>query len=195
MEGNHEIGYCEQTVGKAEVSAQGLYYRISCRCQISDGEVCRLVAYWQDGWVSLGIMIPEGDGLCLHKKIPQKNIPAKEIRFLLIPAKQDPEAVLFPPKQVVSDEEASPVGTQVEQQNVDSVTDVPDEVPLREDVPFDDLDRLEDGKLEMRDGDPYVIFSREEAPSEVHDEADRAMIGAQDIRVDGSGADLVTDPV
>ena len=66
---------------------------------------------------------------------------------------------------------------------------------MRSHVPFDDLDRLENGKLEMRDGDPYVIFSREEAPSEVHDEADRAMIGAQDVGVDRSGADLVTDPV
>ena len=59
-----------QVVGNVEMRREGLYCRISCRCQRYDDEIHRLYA---DG-EKIGVLIPEGEELVLETKVAAKGL-------------------------------------------------------------------------------------------------------------------------
>ena len=81
MEGSYDIYLGDKTAGKAEVSRQGLYYRIRCQCHLSEESLCRV---WM-GDVNLGVLIPEGQGFSLETKLPVKRVENKSIKFSVHP--------------------------------------------------------------------------------------------------------------
>ena len=81
MEGIHDIWLGDKAVGKAEVSRQGLYYRIRCKCQLAEESLCRVRA----GDVSLGVLIPDGDGFGLETKLPVKRFENQSRKFTIQP--------------------------------------------------------------------------------------------------------------
>ena len=52
---------------------EGLYVRIICRCVMPDDEIYRLFIVQGDKRENLGVLVPEGDGLILNKRIPAKR--------------------------------------------------------------------------------------------------------------------------
>ena len=83
MEGLYEVTCGKTVVGKVQLVQQGLYYRVTCRCHLPDEQVYRLYAV-QDGCrENIGVVIPEGDGSTLNKKIPAKKLTPQNLCFIL----------------------------------------------------------------------------------------------------------------
>lgn len=70
-------------VGKVQLIRQGLYYRVICRCQLPVDLVYRLYAVLENGRENIGVVIPEGDGFLLDKKIPVKKLGGNGLRFVV----------------------------------------------------------------------------------------------------------------
>ena len=70
MTGMFNVTYQGLTVGTAHISAEGLYYRIICRCGILDGGIHRLYA----GNENLGVLIPDRGELVLNTKVAAKRL-------------------------------------------------------------------------------------------------------------------------
>ena len=85
MEGNYEVCFGKETVGKVQVLRQGLYYRFICRCRLTGDVVCRLVVRCGDATENLGIVVGTGDGFGLDKKIPVSHLGEGKMEFLLLP--------------------------------------------------------------------------------------------------------------
>ena len=85
MEGNYEVKFGSQAVGKVQVFRQGLYYHFVCRCALADDVVSRLVVRCGNRNEKIGVLIPSGDGLSLDKKLPVKIFGDEEPEFYLAP--------------------------------------------------------------------------------------------------------------
>ena len=83
MERCYEVMYGNDAIGKVQVIPQGLYCRIICRCRGTHEQVLRLFADAQGHRENLGVLIPEGDGLVLDRKIPIKRLGGEKLRFYL----------------------------------------------------------------------------------------------------------------
>ena len=83
LEGCYEVHYDGTATGKVQMIRQGLYYRIICRCCLPDHLVCRLYAVWENGRENLGVVVPEGDGFVLDRKIPAKKLSENGLHFIL----------------------------------------------------------------------------------------------------------------
>ena len=83
MEECYEVYLENRPVGKVQLSRQGLYCRVICRCQLPDCHVYRLYIISHDKKENLGVVVPEGDGFLLDKKIPLKRLGADDLRFVL----------------------------------------------------------------------------------------------------------------
>ena len=70
MEGKYEVTLAGQTVGNVELKREGLYYRISCRCRMFDGEIHRL---YTDG-EKLGVLVSENGDLVLETKVAARRL-------------------------------------------------------------------------------------------------------------------------
>ena len=83
MEGLYEVTCGKTVVGKVQLVQQGLYYHVTCRCHLPDEQVYRLYTV-QDGCrENIGVVIPEGDGGALNKKIPAKKLTPQNLCFIL----------------------------------------------------------------------------------------------------------------
>lgn len=83
MEGIYEVQDGNTAVGKVQLIRQGLYYRVICRCHLSDDLVRRLYAVHDSGRENLGVLVPEEDGIVLDRKIPVKRLHGNAMRFML----------------------------------------------------------------------------------------------------------------
>ena len=83
MEGAYEVTLGKTGVGKVQLIRQGLYCRVTCRCQVPDDQVYRLFAVMDGHRENLGVVVPDGDGCILDRKIPVKKLTAQSISFLL----------------------------------------------------------------------------------------------------------------
>lgn len=59
-----------QAVGTVELTREGLYFRVFCRCRMNDREIHRLYA----GEEKIGVLIPENGVLILEKKVASKRL-------------------------------------------------------------------------------------------------------------------------
>ncbi len=62
-------------VGTASVTQEGLYCSISCRCKVQTDQVLRAYAESDDGPFCLGVLVPEGDALCLRRRFARSAFP------------------------------------------------------------------------------------------------------------------------
>ncbi len=83
MIGNYDIRNQGKAIGGVEVTKQGLYYRISCRCIPPDGEIHRLILRTEACRVDLGICVPENGVFVVRKRIPCKTVVGKDATFIL----------------------------------------------------------------------------------------------------------------
>lgn len=88
MKQAYDVNLGNQVVGKAEVDRQGLYYRISSRCQLTGAVIYRLVAFQEEKEVKLGIFVPDGDAFSMVTTIPVKYIGEGELHFKIVPKHQ-----------------------------------------------------------------------------------------------------------
>lgn len=74
LDGFYDVLLGGQPAGKVQIESYGLYYRITCRCQIPENMIYRLYAVTEGKRENLGVVAPEGDGYCLIRKIPAKRL-------------------------------------------------------------------------------------------------------------------------
>lgn len=72
MQGQYDVIWNGQPVGKVELKREGLYYRIFCRCNPVDGEIHRLYVDWD----KLGVLVPEMGALVLETRVAAKRLKA-----------------------------------------------------------------------------------------------------------------------
>lgn len=85
MEGNYEVFFGSQIVGKVQVTRRGLYYRFCCRCQLTGEILCRLYVTCGDHQENLGIVVPMGDSFGLETGIAVKRLGEGPMTFSLKP--------------------------------------------------------------------------------------------------------------
>lgn len=90
MQMEYPVWLGKKAVGKVEVRKQGLYWKFDCRCQLTGGVVCRLVASWPGGQERLGVPVPDGDGFRLETRIPAKRL-GEDLQFSLVPKLEQQE--------------------------------------------------------------------------------------------------------
>ena len=73
METCYEVRFGNKSVGKVQLLREGLYIHVICRCMMPGREIFRLYIIQEDRRESLGVLVPEGDGLILNKRIPAKR--------------------------------------------------------------------------------------------------------------------------
>lgn len=88
MDGNYGVYFGKEMAGKVQVKREGLYYRFTCRCQLSGDVVCRLHVACGDKRESLGVVVPMDDGFGLDTRIPVKHLGEGEMEFRLIPKQE-----------------------------------------------------------------------------------------------------------
>ena len=183
----------QRSVGKAEVVKEGLYYRVTCRYRLPSGEVCRLIIKWPGGWENAGIPVPEGDGFFLTKMIPAKKLPVPDVTVHLIPAGMRPDAPNSSNDRADT-EIAEKTAFDQEVSNAEMTateTIAPMLLPVFEDQPFDELDLVEKARSVAVDGQIYIT---PEDDSELKPESNGTVVGAEDICIDGSFDDSISEP-
>ena len=79
----YEIMAGTRRVGQARMEREGLYYRISCRCQM-DQELCRITVTCGGRLEDLGICVPMDGGFGMDTKIPCKRLGEGTPEFRLL---------------------------------------------------------------------------------------------------------------
>ncbi len=95
MEGNYEVFFGGQAVGKVQVLRQGLYWQFHCRCRLSGEVVCRLCVQCGEKKENLGVVVPLGDGFGLDTRLAAKKLGQGKLTFSLVP-KHQTSAVFIP---------------------------------------------------------------------------------------------------
>lgn len=70
LEENYQVFYKGNSVGMVQVSREGLYSRLICKCRVSDSEIHRLYADEE----KIGVLMPERGGLELDTKLPARRL-------------------------------------------------------------------------------------------------------------------------
>ena len=70
MTGVFDVIQGGQGIGRVKVRREGLYCRISCRCQRFDNEIHRLYA----GGERIGVLVPAGEELVLETRVAAKRL-------------------------------------------------------------------------------------------------------------------------
>lgn len=71
-------------VGEARIIKEGLYYSISCRCNLSNDTGYRLYICNDIVEMDLGILIPEQGGYVVRTKIAAKRLPHDGFKFCVL---------------------------------------------------------------------------------------------------------------
>ncbi len=96
LEGKYEVRFGDKPVGGVQVEKQGLYYRFSCRCRLSGAVVCRLMAQWDTGSESLGILVPMGEEFGLDRAVAAKKCGVGRPSFLVVPNRETQSGRFIP---------------------------------------------------------------------------------------------------
>lgn len=91
MEENFTVSLGGRQVGRAQVTRQGLYYRVICRCSLSGEVMYRLECACGSRSTSLGILVPCESGFGLETRFPVSRVGEGMLTFTLQP-KHDPLA-------------------------------------------------------------------------------------------------------
>ena len=75
-------------IGAVTCKKDGLYYVLSCRCEIYDEQIYKLVAICGNQRIALGTLVPDNGRFMLNTRIPIKSFPVKEVAFLAVPQRE-----------------------------------------------------------------------------------------------------------
>ncbi len=81
--GEYDVLYNSQKIGSANISENGLYYRIQASCCIAENEMSRMKILCGNEFLDLGLLIPEGDSFVLRKDLPRKHLTGGSIKFVV----------------------------------------------------------------------------------------------------------------
>ena len=115
-------------VGEAEVSKEGMYWRIECCCVPLSGKPEKILLHTQVHTIQLGLCVPDTNGMRILKRIPIKQLLGEQF-FFVVDNKTD-EAVQFVEGQL-----------------------------------FEEIHRLRDARLEIRDGNYFVVIPESSRPT------------------------------
>ena len=96
MEQSYAVAVNGMPVGKVLVQRQGLYYHITCKCQLKGDTFYRLVVTSGNTSVNLGIVVPTGDGFACNTKLPVKKIGEGELVFTLCAKQKESPGTFIP---------------------------------------------------------------------------------------------------
>lgn len=82
---DYGVFFGEKAVGKAQVDKQGLYYHVTCRCDLSGEVMHRLEVSCAEKRFNLGILVPMEQGFGLDTRFPVSRVGEGELRFRLLP--------------------------------------------------------------------------------------------------------------
>lgn len=74
-----------QPIGTAEVTKEGLFYRIVCRCRLSGEVVYKVHVICADKTEDLGILVPQSGAFVLTARLPIKRLGDGQLRFKAVP--------------------------------------------------------------------------------------------------------------
>lgn len=94
---DHEIRFGDSPVGKAQVTREGLYYHVVCRCSLSGQMMYRLEVSNGERKVDLGILVPEETGFGLETRFPVRRIGEGALSFRVRPRHGGLEGRTFVP--------------------------------------------------------------------------------------------------
>lgn len=94
---DYGVVFGEKTVGKAQVTQQGLYYHVICRCNLSGEVMHRLEVSCGEKKVDLGILVPMEQGFGLETSFPVSRVGKGELRFRLHPRHDTLQGRMFVP--------------------------------------------------------------------------------------------------
>lgn len=156
MEDIYAVMYRGEQVGKLQMQKQGLYCRLQCRCQLPGDDIYRLRMLSGEDSIHIGVLVPDGDGFLLDKKIPEKRIPSGELRFS-VRGNRDTE-VREPEKT-----EEKPEETQEEtpEQIQESEPEEKEFVPICEEEPFPALEQVRSSVLAWQDDQPGIFIQKD----------------------------------
>lgn len=70
------IMYEGTPVGTADIAQEGLYCTVTCRCKVPTDQVLRAYADSDGAPFCLGVLVPEGEELCLRRRFARSAFPA-----------------------------------------------------------------------------------------------------------------------
>ena len=85
-----------ESIGKAQVEREGLYYRISCRCRLSGEVPYKVNAACGDKCEDLGLLVPQSGAFVLTARLPAKRLGEGKLEFRAVPRTPKSEGKFVP---------------------------------------------------------------------------------------------------
>ena len=99
MVGTYEVLCGEKKVGTVQVEREGLYYRFSCRCDVSPQEMKRLWMRLGSKETDLGLCVPVDGRFGTDKRLPIRQCGDGKPQFLLRHRNLKPQFVPLSPEE------------------------------------------------------------------------------------------------
>lgn len=78
------IYFGEKICGRARLEKEGLYYRITCKCEIPTDALCRMQMKTRGECIDLGTCIKKGSSYMINTKIPCKRIDPEDVQITML---------------------------------------------------------------------------------------------------------------
>ncbi len=85
-----------ESIGKAQVEKEGLYYRISCRCRLSGEVAYKVHALCGEKCEDLGLLVPQNGAFTLTTRLPIKRLGEGQLQFKAVPRHPKTEGKFVP---------------------------------------------------------------------------------------------------
>ena len=94
---DYGVFFGDKSVGTAQVTEQGLYYHVVCRCSLSGEVMYRLEVSCEEKRENLGVLVPGESGFGLDTRFPISRVGRGELSFRLLPRHDPLQGRLFVP--------------------------------------------------------------------------------------------------
>ena len=158
MEENYAVMYRNEQAGKLQIQRQGLYCRLQCRCQLPGDDIYRLRMLAEEDSTHIGVLVPEGDGFVLDKKIPAKRIPSGQLRFAVHGSREAEVRELEKPDKPEKPEE---IPEETPEETLEKEPEETEFVPICEGEPFPALEQVRSSVLAWQDDQPGIFAQKE----------------------------------
>lgn len=93
MVGNWKVYKAGVPSGHCKVTKEGLYYRFSCKCNLNEKDICRLIVQIGDYQKNLGVLVPSYGIFSVESRVSVRDFPAGNPEFRI----ESSKAELFVP--------------------------------------------------------------------------------------------------
>lgn len=80
----YDMEWNGQINGVAHIERKGLYYHITCRCDLPSSEMYRVKVFGQNAEIDLGVCIPMGSHFGIETHLPVSRLGEGEMSFQII---------------------------------------------------------------------------------------------------------------